>query len=158
MAPRLSFCWVVVLPFFFFLSTARADSGDIGFSLEAVGDSAPATGLNGSFRYGFSDVFSFETGLGARLSGSLDHVTAGAIGYLGGVAALDVFSWVPELSLGVGSTLAQGEYDPLAYLRLKCRWVLDFNWSLFIGGEAAISFNNPRFSGSGRIGFSYQLD
>ena len=158
MATRLPSLWVMILPFFCCLSTAQADSGDIVLSLEAVGDSTPATTLSGSARYGLSDVFSVETGVGARLLWSADEVTAGGMGHLGLVAALDVFSWVPELAIGVGSTLTKGDYEPLVYLGLKCRWVLDFNWSVFVGGESDISLSISRFSGSGRIGFSYQLD
>ena len=158
MAARPSFLGVVLLPVLFSFSTARADSGDMGLSLEAVGYSTPAVGLVGSFRYGLSDVFSLEAGLGGGLHWSSDDVVGVGAGALGVVAALDVFSWVPEFELGVGATGFQGDFTPIGYLGLKCRWVLDFNWSLFVGGQGAFSLDNLDFSGVGRVGFSYQFD
>ena len=141
-----------------FLSVpAAADFGDCSFSGAVAAQSTPGVLVASGLRYGLLDLFSLEleAGLGVAEVGELELLGQGRLGV---VTALDIFEWVPELIFGVGAQWTAADIAPFAWVEARLRWVLDFNWSVFVGGGADYFIEKSRFNGTAHLGVSYLLD
>ncbi|MBI3178188.1 MAG: hypothetical protein HYZ27_00920, partial [Deltaproteobacteria bacterium] len=117
-------CCVVACPVI-----ARADAGEVALGPRLEVASPFAMRAAAAARLGVSDWAAVE----AHAGGGLDET--GAFARLGAVAALDVFTWVPEVFLGAGVGAADGGTKARGLLEVRLRGFFAAQGSLtFAGG------------------------
>ncbi len=109
---------------------ARADAGEWLVGAGGVVQLPLEGGVVASADVGLSDVWAAQAQLEGRWGAS-----AAGVALLGVVAAWDVFSWVPELSLAAGARLDE-ELHPAVAARLGVRRYLSPNWSVTLAAGA----------------------
>ena len=132
------------------MSTVRADAGELRLGVVGPGRWPAGAGLTLDGQLGLTDLVSAEVSLGAIVRKGDPF----GLGTARLTAALDVVSWVPELSIGVGVSAGEGR----ALLRLvvggRLRRVVSPTWSWSFGGEG--ERRDDEWSGIGLLGLWWQ--
>ncbi|MBC7794694.1 MAG: hypothetical protein H7Z43_13400 [Clostridia bacterium] len=95
-------CFGFVTAFVYFSSSAKADTGDVGFGFGGTYATPSEGRISARGSYGLTDFLSLRADLGLGFS---DDLTRGMLS-AGGVYAYDVLTWVPEVGVYGGASLA----------------------------------------------------
>lgn len=160
---KTTFITAVFLAALCLSASARADSGDlaiganVGFGLlgESVGDSV-TLGTQAWVRLGWLDWLHIDGGAGLRVAPREAAVSPHLNVAL--TSVLDVFTWVPEFSLGAIFVL-DGQSSRVFIaptVGAALRYHIDATWSV-AGGAMVVLPTGPLVLAEGNISFFYAL-